>query len=136
VPVIHLEAGLRSGNLSSPFPEELNRRVTSQITALHLAPTAASRENLLREGIPGEDVVITGNSVIDSLVHVTENRAVRFRDERLEALRRTHDRGESRRILLVTAHRRENFGAAMEDIGGAVADLARKYPDLEIVFPV
>lgn len=136
IPVIHLEAGLRSGDINSPFPEEANRKLTSQISALHLAPTSTSKENLLRESTSENDIVVTGNSVIDALMYVTRDVEVRFDDERLEQLQQAVDANVAGRVLLVTAHRRENLGAAMEDIGGAVADLAQKYPDLKIVFPI
>lgn len=136
IPVIHLEAGLRSGDIHSPFPEEANRKLTSQITTLHLAPTSTSRANLVHEAISENDIVVTGNSVIDTLLFATKNLEVHFEDERLEALQQAKARGDVGKILLVTAHRRENLGSAMEDIGGAVADLARKYPDLTVVFPI
>lgn len=136
VPVVHLEAGLRSGDINSPFPEEANRKLTSQITALHLAPTQTSKENLTREDISVNDIVVTGNSVIDTLMYATENLAVRFEDERIEALQQAHFAGEAGRVLLVTAHRRENLGSVMEGIGEAVAEIARRYPDLTIVFPL
>ncbi|MGP9604659.1 non-hydrolyzing UDP-N-acetylglucosamine 2-epimerase [Brachybacterium sp. AOP42-E1-35] len=136
IPVIHLEAGLRSGDINSPFPEEANRKLTSQIAALHLAPTSTSRDNLTREDISENDIVVTGNSVIDTLMFATANLHVDFADERLQKLRTAKANGEAGRILLVTAHRRENLGPAMEGIGHAVAELARKYPDLTIVFPI
>lgn len=136
IPVIHLEAGLRSGDINSPFPEEANRKLTSQIAALHLAPTSTSKANLTREDVSENDIVITGNSVIDTLMYATEHLRVNFDDERLEALRVAKDSGTAGRVLLVTAHRRENLGTAMEDIGQAVAELARKYPDLAVVFPM
>ncbi|QNN82275.1 UDP-N-acetylglucosamine 2-epimerase (non-hydrolyzing) [Brachybacterium sp. Z12] len=136
IPVIHLEAGLRSGDINSPFPEEANRKLTSQIAALHLAPTTTSRGNLTREDISENDIVVTGNSVIDTLMFATENLRVPFQDPRLEDLRAAKETGTAGRVLLVTAHRRENLGSAMEDIGQAVAELARKYPDLAVVFPI
>lgn len=136
IPVIHLEAGLRSGDISSPFPEEANRKLTSQIAALHLAPTPTSKDNLTREDVSEKDIVITGNSVIDTLMFATENLRVPFEDPRLEALRTVKEAGAAGRVLLVTAHRRENLGPAMEDIGQAVAELAQKYPDLTVVFPI
>lgn len=136
VPVVHLEAGLRSGDIHSPFPEEANRKLTSQIAALHLAPTQTSKSNLTREGVSENDIVVTGNSVIDTLKYATENLAVRFEDERLEALQQEHLAEKAGRILLVTAHRRENLGAVMEGIGQAVADIARKYADLTIILPL
>lgn len=135
IPVIHLEAGLRSGNIQSPFPEEANRQLTTRLAALHLAPTATSQGNLLREGVQSQNIVVTGNSVIDALMHVTRHADVHFTDERLATLQKGDD-GKRGRILLVTAHRRENLGDAMQRIGGAVADLARKYPDLSVVFPM
>lgn len=136
IPVIHLEAGLRSGDINSPFPEEANRKLTSQITALHLAPTSTSKANLTREDISENDIVITGNSVIDTLMFATENLEVHFEDERLERLQEAKRSGDAGRVLLVTAHRRENLGSAMQDIGAGVAELARKYSDLTIVFPI
>lgn len=136
IPVIHLEAGLRSGDISSPFPEEANRKITSQIATLHLAPTSTSRSNLTREDIGEDEIVVTGNSVIDALLFATANLDVRFDDERLEKLQDAAAAGTAGKVLLVTAHRRENLGPAMENIGFAVADLARKYPDLTVVFPI
>lgn len=136
IPVIHLEAGLRSGDINSPFPEEANRKLTSQIAALHLAPTDTSKSNLTREDVSENDIVITGNSVIDTLMFATANLEVHFEDERLEQLQKAKDAGTAGRVLLVTAHRRENLGSAMEDIGAAVAEIATKYPDLTIVFPI
>lgn len=136
VPVIHLEAGLRSGNIDSPFPEEANRKLTSQITKLHLAPTETSKANLVHESISENDIVVTGNSVIDTLLYATKLE-VEFSDDRLQKLQEQRNtEGGGGRALLVTAHRRENLGAAMVDIGNAAADLARKYDDLTIVFPV
>src|SRR5699024_5249756 len=136
IPVVHLEAGLRSGDISSPFPEEANRKVTSQIASLHLAPTPTSKSNLTREDISENGVVVTGNSVIDTLLYATSTLDVAFDDERLEQLQRRVAAGEDHRILLVTAHRRENLGSAMEDIGLAIADLARAFPEVTVVFPI
>ena len=136
IPVLHLEAGLRSGDINSPFPEEANRKLTSQIAALHLAPTSTSKANLTREDVREADIVVTGNSVIDTLLHATATLEVSFDDERLESLQQKAANGAAGRVLLVTAHRRENLGTAMEQIGNAVADLARKYPDLTVVFPI
>ncbi|THJ64975.1 UDP-N-acetylglucosamine 2-epimerase (non-hydrolyzing) [Arthrobacter echini] len=130
IPVVHVEAGLRSGSLHSPFPEEANRRITSQIAGLHLAPTRMSRQNLLGEGIPAQDIVVTGNSVIDALLE-TVGKHVPFSDERLEDAV-----AGDRRILLVTTHRRENQGDAMRGVGRAIGRLAESEPDLIIVLPV
>ena len=129
IPVVHVEAGLRSGDLLSPFPEEANRKITSQITRLHLAPTSTSRENLLREGISPEDIVVTGNTVIDALL-ATVDKQLPFTDPRLEALA-----VGGRQILLVTTHRRENQGESMRSVGRALARIADAEPDLVIVLP-
>ncbi|MGP5290699.1 non-hydrolyzing UDP-N-acetylglucosamine 2-epimerase [Brachybacterium tyrofermentans] len=136
VPIIHLEAGLRSGDINSPFPEEANRKLTSQISSLHLAPTTTSKFNLTREDVSENDIVVTGNSVIDALLYATNHLEVRFDDPRLEELHRAKTEGRAGRVMLVTAHRRENLGAAMEDIGAAIADLAQRFTDLTIVFPI
>lgn len=129
IPVIHAEAGLRSFNLFSPFPEEANRKMTSQITSLHLAPTSQSKANLLRESLPEEDIVVTGNTVIDALLEVAQ-KEVPFSDAQLEEAARS---GQD--VLLVTTHRRENQGAAMEGVGRALARLADRYPEKLIVLP-
>ena len=127
--MVHVEAGLRSGDLLSPFPEEANRKITSQITRLHLAPTSTSRENLLAEGISPEDIVVTGNTVIDALL-ATVDKQLPFTDPRLEELA-----ASGRRILLVTTHRRENQGESMRGVGRALARIADAEPDLVIVLP-
>jgi UDP-N-acetylglucosamine 2-epimerase (non-hydrolysing) len=129
IPVVHVEAGLRSGNLLSPFPEEANRKITSQIASLHLAPTTTSRANLLAEGVAAADIVVTGNSVIDALL-TTVDKQVPFSDPALEALA-----ASGRRILLVTTHRRENQGDAMRGVGRALARIADAEPELTIVLP-
>ncbi|PCC48591.1 non-hydrolyzing UDP-N-acetylglucosamine 2-epimerase [Brevibacterium aurantiacum] len=129
IPVIHLEAGLRSGNLYSPFPEEANRKLTSQLSALHLAPTPRSRDNLLAEGISPADVVVTGNTVIDAL-HLAVDMNVAPTNP-IVADYVAADRPK----LLVTTHRRENLGSAMENIGDALAELAEARPDLLILLP-
>ncbi|MFF2274928.1 non-hydrolyzing UDP-N-acetylglucosamine 2-epimerase [Agromyces sp. NPDC058126] len=128
VPVAHLEAGLRSFNRRSPFPEELNRKVTTQLADIHLAPTQTSRSNLIAEGVPAKDIVVTGNTVIDALlqavdVHVTL-------DGPLEALVES-----ARRLVIVTTHRRENQAGGMDAIGRAVSRLARAYPDVDFLYP-
>lgn len=129
IPVVHVEAGLRSGDLYSPFPEEANRKMTSQISALHLAPTSTSRANLLAEGINAADIVVTGNTVIDALLATVEKK-IPFSDPVLEELA-----ASARRILLVTTHRRENQGDAMRGVGRALARIAEAEPDLVIVLP-
>ncbi|MDR6435352.1 UDP-N-acetylglucosamine 2-epimerase (non-hydrolyzing) [Paenarthrobacter nicotinovorans] len=129
IPVVHVEAGLRSGDLFSPFPEEANRKITSQISSLHLAPTSVSRANLLAEGISESDIVVTGNSVIDALL-TTVDKHIPFSDPQLEELA-----ASGRRILLVTTHRRENQGDAMRGVGRALARIAEAEPELVIVLP-
>lgn len=128
VSVVHLEAGLRSGNMRSPFPEEANRKLVSQIASTHLAPTAESKRNLLAEGIAEDAVLVTGNTVIDAL-QWTADRAGTFSDPTLARIPRDV------RVVLLTAHRRENLGTNMASIGRAVRDLAEKYPDVLFVWP-
>lgn len=129
IPVVHLEAGLRSGDIHSPFPEEANRKLAGQVAALHLAPTAASRDNLLRESVSPDLIAVVGNTVIDAL-HWTAQHEVEFSDERLRA-----EAEKGRKMVLLTTHRRENWGAPMEGIGRAVAALAERYPHYLFVFP-
>ncbi|MEX3566636.1 non-hydrolyzing UDP-N-acetylglucosamine 2-epimerase [Micrococcus endophyticus] len=129
IAVVHAEAGLRSFDIHSPFPEEANRKITSQISALHLPPTSVSRDNLLREGVAAEDVYVTGNTVIDALLEAVEHQ-VPFEDERLAALQ-----ASGRRVVLVTTHRRENQGDAMRGVGRALARLAAAHPDATFVLP-
>lgn len=129
VPVVHLEAGLRSGDITSPFPEEANRRLAGQVTALHLAPTSAARDNLLRENFDPAAVVVTGNTVIDAL-QWTADQPVRFQDERIAA-----SAASGRPMILLTTHRRENWGEPMLHIGAAVRRLAERFPDHVVVFP-
>ncbi|MFF2677008.1 non-hydrolyzing UDP-N-acetylglucosamine 2-epimerase [Arthrobacter koreensis] len=130
IPVVHAEAGLRSGDLFSPFPEEANRKITSQIASLHLAPTSTSRANLLKENIPSADIVVTGNTVVDALF-MTVDKKVPFTDPALEELA-----AKGEKILLVTTHRRENQGEAMRGVGRALARIADAEPDLMIVVPL
>lgn len=129
VPVVHVEAGLRTYQRYSPFPEELNRRLTTQLSSLHLAPTSVSRANLLREGIPDDRVIVTGNSVIDALLWAVDQRRP-YGDPRLARL--DEDDGP---VLLVTAHRRESWGPPMAGIGRALRRLATE-PGLRIVLPL
>ena len=130
VPVGHIEAGLRSDDKRAPFPEEVNRRLTTQVADMHFAPTAHARDRLLAEGVSPGDVYITGNTAVDALLS-----AARIpntpEDERLAALAQ----GDTR-FVLVTAHRRENWGAPMEAICRAVLDVLEAFDDLVVVFPV
>lgn len=135
IPVGHVEAGLRTGNLLSPWPEEGNRRLTGSVASLHFAPTEKSRENLLRENVPKENIKVTGNTVIDSLLSVVKMIEIRERvnDEISNLLSEIPPQN---RIILITAHRRENFGQGFQNICEAVLELSRKYIDVEFVFPV
>lgn len=129
IPVIHAEAGLRSHNLFSPFPEEANRKITTQVASLHLAPTSTSKANLMAEGVKEADIAVTGNTVIDALL-TTVDRKIAFTDPVLEELA-----ASGRKILLVTTHRRENQGDAMRAVGRALARIAQAEPELTIVLP-
>jgi len=127
IPLIHLEAGLRSNDKRSPFPEEMNRSLLSQLGALHLAPTASSKDNLLREGIAPQRVVVTGNTVIDALLWVIA-RAPDLAHPRWPI--------DGRKILLVTAHRRESWGQGLENVAHALANISDRLPDVDIVIPL
>jgi len=130
IPVGHVEAGLRTGSLDHPFPEELNRIVTARLAALHFAPTACARENLLREGIPAERIAVTGNTGIDAVLFVASALQAGHAAPRvwpwLDA---------TRKLIVVTAHRRESFGAGLERVCDALARLAER-DDVQIVYPV
>lgn len=135
IPVAHVEAGLRTGNLYSPWPEEGNRRLTGTLAALHFAPTETSRDNLLREGIDPSRIVVTGNTVIDALLAVSSKlREVAALRQELET--QFSFLAQGKRIILVTGHRRESFGGGFERICTALAETAKRYPDVEIVYPV
>lgn len=132
VPVAHVEAGLRTGDKRAPFPEEINRRMISTLADLHFAPTERARESLLREGVPGTTVWVTGNTVIDALATVSR----RMRDAPPpEELPEAVACGV-RRVVLVTGHRRESFGEGFESICRAIAALAARFADVEFVYPV
>jgi len=126
----HVEAGLRTYDKYSPYPEEMNRVMTGHIADLHFAPTERNRQNLLREGIDDKNVYITGNTVIDALLDVT-SKPYEFEDETLKALD-----FEGKRVIAVTCHRRENLGENMEHIFGAIRRIADEFDDVEIVYPV
>lgn len=134
IPVGHIEAGLRTGNLSAPWPEELNRQITARIASLHFAPTECAAQNLVAEGISRDDVQITGNTVVDALMKVAE--LVRPGGHHHESMQREFAflRGDQR-IILVTGHRRESFGLGFDNICRALRDLAMS-PDIQIVYPV
>ncbi|TFB91757.1 non-hydrolyzing UDP-N-acetylglucosamine 2-epimerase [Cryobacterium mannosilyticum] len=128
IPVAHVEAGLRTGDRYDPFPEEINRRLTTALTTLHLAPTDTSRANLVAEGIHSDGIHVTGNTVIDALLDIT-GRRLPPTDPALVGLDPT------RRLVLVTSHRRENWGEPMVRISHAIARLARAFPDVDFVLP-
>ncbi|HKT98702.1 MAG TPA: UDP-N-acetylglucosamine 2-epimerase (non-hydrolyzing) [Paraburkholderia sp.] len=135
IAVGHVEAGLRTGNLFSPWPEEANRKLTGALAVLHFAPTVRARQNLLREGVSEDSIVVTGNTVIDALLHVRERLASDV-PLRAEAQRVLPKLDAGRRMVLVTGHRRESFGDGFERICTALAQLAHGYPDVDIVYPV
>jgi len=128
---VHVEAGLRTGNLQAPWPEEFNRRVASIVTNLHCAPTQRSADNLLREGVDPKSVHITGNTVIDALLWTVqrEREGGGVWQEKYRFL-------GDRRMVLITGHRRENFGPGFENICRAIATLAERFPDVAFVYPV
>jgi UDP-N-acetylglucosamine 2-epimerase (non-hydrolysing) len=132
VPVGHVEAGLRTMDRYSPFPEEINRRLASHLATLHFAPTTWSRDNLLKEAIPRDRITVTGNTVIDALLE-TRDRVVRH-PPRIPQLRGLKLNG--RKLIVVTAHRRENFGSGLTSICEGIRRLIAERDDIEIVFPV
>lgn len=130
VKIGHVEAGLRSGNLYSPYPEEANRKLTGILTDFHFAPTEKNRENLLKEGYPDEKIFITGNTIIDALFHVVKDKYI-FNDELLDSID-----FENRKVILMTSHRRENIGKPMENIFTAIKRIVEAHEDVEVVFPI
>jgi UDP-N-acetylglucosamine 2-epimerase (non-hydrolysing) len=129
IPSCHVEAGLRTGNRYHPFPEEMNRVLTTRLADLHFAPTTTARDRLLAEGVPAATVLLTGNTVIDALL-ATVRKDYRFATPALEAL------DPRSRVVLVTTHRRESFGAPLRSTCTAIADLVQRFPDVEVVLPV
>lgn len=142
IPVGHVEAGLRTYDIYSPWPEEMNRQLTGRISTLHFAPTETARENLLRENISDKNITVTGNTVIDALYAVVDKIG---KDESLEQSIVEHVASlgydvnrlaNGRRLVLVTGHRRENFGDGFMNICNALKDLALKYPDVDFLYPM
>jgi UDP-N-acetylglucosamine 2-epimerase (non-hydrolysing) len=129
IPSGHVEAGLRTGDRYQPFPEEMNRVMTSRLASIHFAPTEQARAALLAEGIPPADVHLTGNTVIDALLG-TVRQDYAFRLPQLASL------DPRRRLVLVTTHRRESFGAPLRSTCAAIRELAHRFPDLQFVLPV
>lgn len=130
IPVGHVEAGLRSGDKYSPFPEEMNRRLTGALADLHFAPTRTARANLLKEGVPEQNIFVTGNTVIDALLATVKNDYA-FSEPLLKKLDFINQR-----VITVTTHRRENLGEPMRRMYQAMRDIVTEFPDVAIVFPV
>lgn len=139
IPVAHIEAGLRTGNIYSPWPEEMNRKLTGAITRYHFSPTATSMENLLKENVPKKHIFVTGNTVIDALFMIVK----RLKDDKSltakienEIIEKGYDVNRKRKLILVTGHRRENFGEGFINICKALKEIALKYKDFDILYPV
>lgn len=130
VKIGHVEAGLRSGNLYSPYPEEANRKLTGVITDFHFAPTQISKDNLLREGYDENKIFITGNTSIDALSWVIDKN-YKFEDEKINSID-----FENKKVILLTAHRRENIGEPMENIFSALKEIVEKNNDVEVIYPM
>ena len=131
LPVVHVEAGLRTGDLMAPWPEEFNRRVAGIVTALHCAPTEKSANALLREHVPQDQVRVTGNTVIDSLLHTVK----RERANEAQWIKK-YPAASAESMVLITGHRRENFGDGLANTCGAIADLAKQHPETQFIYPV
>ncbi|MGE0443305.1 MAG: non-hydrolyzing UDP-N-acetylglucosamine 2-epimerase [Gemmatimonadales bacterium] len=129
IPIGHVEAGLRSGDLRRPFPEEANRRMATAVTDLHFAPTERARQNLLVERVPDRDIVVTGNTIVDAIRSIRSGRG--FAEPALEQID-----WERRRVVLVTTHRRESLGDSLHGVCRALKHLVNRHPDLQLVFPV
>ena len=142
IPVGHVEAGLRTGNIYSPWPEEMNRLITGRITTHHFSPTALAKENLLREHVDENQIIVTGNTVIDALQMVVERLkndeqlAGEVKDKVLNMGYDVNRLGEDRRLVLITGHRRENFGEGFLNICHAIKNLSEKYPNVDFVYPM
>ncbi len=134
-PVAHVEAGLRTGNKLAPFPEEVNRKLTGAVADLHFAPTETSRQNLLAEGIADATILVTGNTVIDALLAVVDKLKTDAELQRDLAVRFDF-LNAGKRLILVTGHRRENFGEGFQNICEALADVAHTHADVEVLYPV
>jgi UDP-N-acetylglucosamine 2-epimerase (non-hydrolysing) len=153
VKVAHVEAGLRTGDKHRPYPEEMNRVIADHLADLHFAPTERAKQNLLREGIPEERILVTGNTVIDALLWAAAqpptpevlalfrqlgiaDKAEEWRSRGAEENSPLHPRSSAPLLILVTCHRRESFGEPFEGICRALAEVARRYPDVHLVYPV
>ena len=142
IPVGHVEAGLRTHNIYSPWPEEMNRLITGRIATYHFAPTALSRENLLRENVLDDSIIVTGNSVIDALYMVVDKvksdsgLSAELEDTLNRAGYDVNRLANGRKLVLITGHRRENFGDGFINMCTAIKDLTQKYPDVDFVYPM
>lgn len=142
IPVGHVEAGLRTHNIYSPWPEEMNRQITGRIATYHFAPTPLSRQNLLAEGVKEEHIHVTGNTVIDALYMVVDKiKKNKELDTKLESLLKRAGYDVNRlagrkKLVLITGHRRENFGDGFIHMCTAIKDLIQKYPDVDFVYPM
>ena len=142
IPVAHVEAGLRTNNIYSPWPEEMNRRITGRIATYHLAPTELSRQNLLKENVDNQNIIITGNTVIDALLWVVNK--IKSDANLADTLQiNINNNGydidrieDKRKLVLITGHRRENFGEGFRNICNAIKTLSIKYPDVDFVYPM
>ncbi len=139
IPIGHIEAGLRTGNIYSPWPEEMNRLLTGRLTQFHFSPTLTSKQNLLNENVDEKNIFVTGNTVIDALYMVLK----KIKDNielKNEIIKKISDDGykfrNNRKIILVTGHRRENFGEGFINICEAIREIALKYPHFDIIYPV
>ncbi|EJF07457.1 UDP-N-acetylglucosamine 2-epimerase [Thiovulum sp. ES] len=141
IDVAHIEAGLRTFNIYSPFPEEANRQITRVLAKYHFAPTQSSKNNLIKEGVEEKNILVSGNSVIDSLIHITnkinKNKNIKEAIEKLLIKFELNlEKIYNKKIILVTGHRRENFGDSFLNICNAIKEIAIKNRDVEIVYPV
>lgn len=142
IPVGHVEAGLRTHNIYSPWPEEMNRQITGRIATYHFAPTPLSRQNLLAEGVKENQITVTGNTVIDALYMVVDKiKRDKVLDAELEALLKNagydvNRLANGKKLVLITGHRRENFGDGFIHMCTAIKDLTKKYPDVDFVYPM
>jgi len=127
IAVAHVEAGLRTGDIYNPFPEEINRKVIGTLASYHFPPTHISEENLLKEGIQAHQIMMTGNTVVDALKHI---------EHKLDGYPSPVELTPGKKLILVTAHRRENFGEPMENICQAILKITEKFKDVEVVYPV
>jgi UDP-N-acetylglucosamine 2-epimerase (non-hydrolysing) len=139
IPVAHIEAGLRTGNIYSPWPEEMNRKLTGAITRYHFSPTATSKQNLLKENVAKKNIFVTGNTVIDAL-YIIVKRLKSDKKLSVKIEKEIADKGYNvnmkRKLVLVTGHRRENFGEGFINICKALKDIALKHKDIDILYPV